>query len=105
MTEDNCHESRFFLTGGDTINDKDAIAAEGWLYIGLGVDYPKGVASPNDPFKSVVGEAHIVGRYLLSRSLTGWKMVVVHFGEVLDKDDPLYQTVFDFNTLIIPATD
>ena len=103
---DNCHETRWFLSSGDTINDKDDQPVEGWLYTGLGLHYPKCLLNPDDPFLSVCGQAYIAGRYLLARSGTGgWRMVVIKYGELLDKEDSLFNQVFEFNTLLFEATD
>jgi hypothetical protein len=102
VTEANCNEQRWFLSGGDKIDDG---IIEGWLYTGLGTGYPKCLPNPEDPFLTVCGEAHIVGRYIMARNLTGWRMVVVRVGDILDKEDPLFNQVFDFNTPLFMATD
>ena len=103
VNESNCGEQRWFLSGGDKIIDDSVI--EGWLYMGIGTGYPKCIPDANDPFLSICGEAHIVGRYIMSRYNDGWRMIVLHFGEILGKEDHLYSTVFEFTTQLLVATD
>lgn len=102
VTDDNCNEQRWFLSAGDKLQE-DTI--EGWLYIGLGTGYPKCLPNPEDPFLSVCGDAHIIGRYIMARNQNGWRMIVVRVGEILDKEDPLFNQVFDFTTPLFMATD
>ena len=102
VTRDNCHEQRFFMSGGDHIA---ADRVEGWLYSTVGLDYHIGIVDPLNPFLSRVGEAHVVGLYILERKDAGWRMVVVQFGDLLDGDDPLYTEVFEFSQVLLQPTD
>ena len=102
VNEDNCHEQRYFMSGGDNIaNDR----VEGWLYATVGLDYHIGIVDPLNPFRSRVGEAHIVGLYILERKDAGWRMVVVQFGDLLSENDPLYTEVFEFSQVLMQPTD
>ena len=101
-TYDNCHEQRWFFSA-DEINDKGLV--KGFLYAATGLDYPYGVPDPVNPFAAIIGEAQLVGLYVLQRSDTGWRMVVARVGEFLDEEDPLFDTVFDFQTPLFEATD
>jgi hypothetical protein len=103
VTEDNCGEQRWFLSGGDKLEDDGTL--EGWLFAGLGTSYPKCLPDPNDPFLTICGEAHVVGRYIMSRYNDGWRMIVIPFGEILDKEDPLFNNVYEFTTLLFSADD
>ena len=107
-TEENCSKNRWFYSAGDVIA-KDGQQVEGWLYMGLGLDYPKGIPDVADPFKVRVGEGVLVGRYILQRTIgingAGWALVVIRFAEVLPKDDPVFNMVFSFNTLLFEAKD
>ena len=98
----NCHENRWFFSDANVIDEKRG-TVEGWLYTGVGVNYPKGVVDPQDPFLSVVGQGYVVGRFILQRSGDGWRMVVVRFGNLLAKGDSLFSEVFEFNTMLFPA--
>ena len=64
-----------------------------------------GLQDVSKPFKATVGEAHIAGRYLMTRYNEGWRMIVIHFGEILDKEDPLFNQVYEFSTPLFLATD
>ena len=106
VTQGTCHLNRWFFTDANTINDKSSRdVIEGWLFIGLGVDYPECFPDPVDPFLSVCGVSAIVGRFLMERSGDGWRFIIIPFGDVLDNDDSLYSTVFDMNTPLFMATD
>jgi hypothetical protein len=100
---DNCHAQRWFLNSGDFLIEDEEM--EGWLYVGIGLLYPKCLVDAQDPFLRRCGEAHIVGRYIMSRYNDGWRMVVVRFGGILRVNDPLYTTVYEFNTPLFEATD
>jgi len=98
--EHNCHEQRWFLTGGDELIGD---TVNGFLYQTVGIDYPDGGIDPDDPFVSVVGDDFVVGLYVLKRQGTGWRMVVFPVGNVLSIDDPLYNTTFSFGRVILNA--
>lgn len=103
VTEENCHEQRWFLSSGDIIEDDKVV--EGWLYTAVGLGYPKCLVTPDNPFDSICGEAHIVGRYIMSRFNDGWRMIVIPFTEILDKEDALFGRVFEFTEKLLPASD
>lgn len=103
VTENTCYENRWFLTGGDTI-DADDMIVTGYMYMGLGLSYPKGIVDPKDPFKSIVGEAHIVGLYVMQRFGEGWRLAVVRFGTLLPKNDPLFSQIFEFTDRLLEGT-
>jgi hypothetical protein len=93
-----CHEQRWFLTGGNLLIG-DTVT--GYMYMTVGIDYPDGYVSPTDPFVSVVGEDFVVGLYVLKRQGDGWRMVVLPIGDDLSSDDPLYNTTYDFSKVIL----
>jgi hypothetical protein len=107
-TPQNCSENRWFYSAGDTISKGDQ-QIEGWLYMGIGLNYPKGLPDLADPFKVQVGEGMLIGRYIMQRTLgingPGWALVVIRFSNVLAKNDSLFSQVFDFNTLLFKADD
>jgi hypothetical protein len=106
VTEGNCHENRWFFTDANPINDKSAKdVIEGWLYMAHGVDTPECIPDPNDPFQDICGVGNIVGRFLMERSGDGWRFIIIQFGEILDKDDSIYSTIYDMNTKLFEATD
>ena len=113
VTDDNCHEQRYFFTAGNTLFDNSV--ATGYLYTTAGLDYPEGLTNLGNPFVAQVGEAIVVAQYSLQRVLwidpktqelrNGFRMVFVRFGDVLDEDDPLFTQVYDFPTQLFAATD
>jgi len=104
VTNGNCHENRWFLSSGDTL-DEEKQEVSGFLYTAVGLNYPKGMPDPNDPFRVVVGEGHIVGLYILKREEDGWRLAVVRFGEILDKGDPMFGNVFELTEPLLKGTD
>ena len=103
VNEENCHEQRYFMSSGDPLTGDNFV--DGWLYNTVGLNYPQGITDPVNPFVMHVGEPHIVGLYTLERQNNGWRLVVIQFGDVLNEDDPLYDSVYEFSTLLFPATD
>jgi hypothetical protein len=101
-SEHTCHEQRWFLTGGDELTG-DTVS--GFLFSTVGIDYPEGGSDPDDPFASVVGDDFVIGQYILRRQGTGWRMVVFPVGIALSADDPLYNTTFNFNLVVLKAND
>jgi len=100
--EHSCHEARWFLTGGDELIG-DTVT--GFLYATVGIDYPLGISDPDDPFASVVGDDFVIGLYILRRQGDGWRLVVFPVGDALDIEDPLYTTTFDFNHVLLEASE
>jgi len=103
LTEDNCHLSRWFVSGGDPVLS-DAVIT-GALYIGLGYGYPDGIPVFGDPFSVLVGDGFRVGTYTMDRFEGGWRMVVSRFGDILDEDDSLFDTIYTWVTPLIKGTD
>lgn len=103
VDEGNCHEAIWYLSSGDMMENEDRV--EGWLYIPLGLDYSDGITKPANPFASTVGEAHIVGLYILERHEAGWRLKVVRFGEILDEDDDLFDRIYEFKDPLLMGTD
>jgi hypothetical protein len=68
----------------------------GALYATTGINYPMGEEDDLDPFVHNVGKNVVVGKYLLRRTLGGWRMDVAPVGDVLDKDDFLFEGIFEF---------
>ena len=97
-----CHEQRWFLNGG---NNLIGDTVTGFLYMTVGINYPEGIPDPLDPFVSLVGQDFVVGLYVLRRQGDGWRLVVFPVGDNLDVGDPLYNTTFDFNRVILKAQD
>jgi hypothetical protein len=97
--EHNCHEQRWFLSGGDVIVGDNTVS--GFLYMTVGIDYPDGTPSDIDPFVSIVGLDFVVGLYQLKRQGDGWRFVVFPVGDDLSPEDPLYNTTYDFSKVIL----
>jgi len=100
--EHDCHEARWFLSGGDELIG-DTVT--GFLYQTVGIDYPEGIADPDDPFATTVGDDFVIGLYILRRQGEGWRLVVFPVGDALPIDDILFTTTFDFNHAILHAND
>ncbi len=89
---------RWFFTS-DKWNGED-MEATGFIFMASGVDYPKGIPDVTNPFVQIVGEAIPVGVYILRPAGDGYQMLVVPYGDRLDKDDPLYNRIYQFTTLL-----
>lgn len=89
---------RWFFTSNKW-NGED-MEATGFMFMASGVDYPKGIPDMTDPFVQIVGEAVPVGVYLLRPAGDGYQMLVVPYGDQLDKDDPLFGRIYQFTTLL-----
>jgi hypothetical protein len=98
VTNENCHENRWFLSGGDTLDESGV--ATGWFYTAFGLNYPEGLDDNDNPFQMNVGETQIVGVYVIERYDDGWRLVVTRWGDVLHEDDPLFERVYYFRGLI-----
>lgn len=68
----------------------------GFIYRAQSVNWPMGEPQPDNPFGMEVGEAVVVGIYILEPSKTGYRMVVLPFGDELDENDPLFERVHDW---------
>lgn len=103
LTEENCHFSRWFISGADPIIGDNAVTGD--LFIGLGFDYPDGIPDYGNPFGVLVGDGFKVGTYTLQRFQGGWRLAVTRYGAILDVDDPLYTTIYEFTTFLYPGDD
>jgi len=91
--------------------DENSMESTGFLYITEGLEYPVGVPSDTDEGDVdeedivTVGEAEAVGIYSLERLDEGYRMVVEHFGDILEEDDFLFEHVFNFTSRLFTAND
>ncbi|GAF68384.1 unnamed protein product, partial [marine sediment metagenome] len=102
VSESICGEQRWFMIAGDKIIEDKALS--GILYMGVGLDYPKCIPTAS-AFEKECGEAIAVGQYLMERYNNGWRMVIKRLGVVLAKDDPLFNRVWEFTTMLFKAND
>lgn len=77
----------------------EKVGAAGILYASEGVNYPDGEFDETNPFGVIVGKVFPVGTYFLRPWEDGYQMVVVP-PDGTKPDDPLYQRVFNFTTLL-----
>lgn len=101
--EDCIADGQRWFFAADTFNEFQQ-SVTGSLFITAGVEYPEGLTGEN-LLMSTVGEAEIVGRYMLVRGGDGWHLFVTRFGPALDEEDFLFSRVFNFTTLLLEALD
>ena len=91
----NLDGQRWFF-GADEYSDEDERAG-GVFYGTHGLNFPFGIPDKDEPFVNNVGETFVAGKYELRRIPGGFRLGVVPAGEVLDKDDVLYDGEFRFD--------
>lgn len=87
------------------VEEWDGEDATGVLYLAEGVNYPEGVFNP-DVWKGVtVGDPEVAGLYQIiwGGEEKGYHLEVIHWGDTLMPDDPIYQQPYTFNTLLFEA--
>ena len=94
VTPGTCHEPTFYIAFDDI---GPAGAGSGLLFKTLGIDAPFGIPMPANPFGSLVGEAHVVGFYIIVPCGNGYRMRVTRFGNILKANDSLYDRTMDFD--------
>jgi hypothetical protein len=71
----------------------------GFLFEGIGINYPDGIENNQDPFGRVVGQQNPIGIYRLWRSNDGYLLQVNPYGEDAIAIDALYTGDFHMEQL------
>jgi len=89
--------------GADEITEDNQVL-QGFIYAGVGINAPTGIADVRNPFVSIHSENLLIGVYRLERLNTaagGWILAVVRLGNVLPANTPIYGTTVYSHRLVI----